>query len=295
MHICDICSSKKFEVVNFFPNLIKKQIKFIIYYTPFLYKIFKKLCKDHDLAKHLNDNEKIFLLKKISFCKSCRLGMVYPKIKQIELNSFYTNDYWKNRKSKIKNSIDFRNYKRIDYLKKYIKSTKSISCLELGLGNGQFACMLMKSKKKIVNYFGIELDKKNILKKLLNNKYFCLINDIKELKNNSIDIFISIQSVEHLIDLKNFFEVLKNKIKKNSLIYIETPNYNEDYIRCYRAGWPPHTYYFNKKSITKLSQLYNFKIINLELIEESWEKLIGIKTKKIKEGHNMRFILKNND
>jgi hypothetical protein len=115
------------------------------------------------------------------------------------------------------------------------------------------------------------------------------------LKNNNIDIFINVQSVEYLIYLKNFFKVLKNKIKNNSLIYIETPNYNEDYIRYYRAGWPPHTYYFNKKSITKLSQLYNFKIINLELIEESWEKLIGIKTKKIKEGHNMRFILKNND
>jgi hypothetical protein len=106
MHICDICSSKKFEVFNFFPNLIKKQIKFIIYYTPFLYKILKKLCKDHDLAKYLDDNEKIFLLKKIYFCKSCRLGMVYPKIKQKELNFFYTNDYWKNRKSEIKNSID---------------------------------------------------------------------------------------------------------------------------------------------------------------------------------------------
>jgi len=294
MYVCDICSSKKFEVINFFPNLIKKIIKFIIYYTPFLYKILKILFKNNNFAKYFNLDGKIFLLKKIYFCKSCRLGVVYPKIKQEELNTYYTNDYWENRKPKIKHSIDFRNYKRIEYLKKYVKLTKSSTYLELGLGSGQFASMLFKSEKKIKNYFGIELDKKNIIKKLLNNKYFYLINELKELKNNTIDIFISIQSIEHLVDLKNFFEVLKNKLKKNSLIYIETPNYNEDYIKYFRAGWSPHTYYFNKKSITKLSKLYNFKIVNLETIEESWKELLGIKIKKINERHNMRVILKRN-
>ena len=102
-----------------------------------------------------------------------------------------------------------------------------------------------------------------------------------------------IQSIEHLSDINKFFQNLKKKLKKQSIIFIETPNYNEQYFK-YKSGWTPHTLFFNEKSIKYLAKKFDFEIIDFQFMKCPWSDLnCGIKKEENEEGHDLRILLRN--
>lgn len=104
-------------------------------------------------------------------------------------------------------------------LKKYLESSKYKSLLDLGCGDGSILYSLKKNGyfkgKKI---YGVDLSPKSIaLVKKIDPRIRAFVDDvenIKNIKNNSIDFIISTMVIEHVDDkklLKTIDKVLKNK------------------------------------------------------------------------------------
>jgi len=294
MKSCILCEKSDFFIKNYFNNFKKKIIKIIIYKF-YLDKVLKLL--SNKLYSKLTSGEEIFLFKKILICKNCNLGSVYPLIDNKTLEHYYSKNYWLDHRNmtEVDTVINEKEteifLKKSNYLKKYT-SFKDKNFAEFGCGRGVFATEILNNKEVKI-YNGIELSEISVPKKLLLNSSFKNLKSLDLINENSIDIFIMIQSIEHISNINTFFQKLKIKLKKKSLVFIETPNYNKQYFK-YRSGWPPHTLFFNIRSIEFLAKKFNFKIIDLQLIDGSWSQLSSqIKKEKNEESHNLRVLLKN--
>ena len=112
------------------------------------------------------------------------------------------------------------------------------------------------------------------------------------IEDKSIDLFIMIQSIEHISDINVFLKKLKSKLKDKAMVLIETPNYNKTYFQK-RSGWAPHTLFFNKKSIGLLAKKFNCEMIYFKYLDVTWSEILEKKKKnEDEEGHNMRILLK---
>ena len=294
MKNCILCNSQDNLLRGYFENFRKKIIKAIIYKF-YLDKIIKFLNKK--LYSKLTSGEEIFLFKKILICKNCNLGSIYPLIDDKTLNYYYSRNYWLDHRniSEADQNIKEEEIKhfseKIEYLKKHINFEGKIFA-ELGCGRGVFANEILNNEK-IELYNTIEMSETSIIKELLINNSFENFKSLDLIKDNSIDVFIMIQSIEHLSDINFFFQNLKKKIKKKSIILIETPNYNKQYFN-YKAGWTPHTLFFNEKSIKYLSKKFDFEIIDFQLTNCPWSELnCGVKKEENEEGHVLRVLLRN--
>jgi 2-polyprenyl-3-methyl-5-hydroxy-6-metoxy-1,4-benzoquinol methylase len=157
-------------------------------------------------------------------------------------------------------------YHRSNILRKYVLKGKSKSVLEIGSGIGLMGAYL-RSKNKGINYLGIEIDKEAYEKsrKLgLNtlNSDFKIMEEIEE----SFDVILLWEVIEHLQDLKKFIELAYSKLNKNGKIILSTPNYNKIYNyphrekdRLYQDAPPIHLNFFTKESIKNVFELNNFK------------------------------------
>ncbi|ULC60582.1 class I SAM-dependent methyltransferase [Flaviramulus sp. BrNp1-15] len=176
-------------------------------------------------------------------------------------SSYVINEYdmlLKNKKIKI-------GYHRSNILRKHILKTKCKSVLEIGSGIGLMGAYI-RSKNKGIKYLGIEIDKEAYEKsRKLNlntvNSDFKIMDKIDE----SFDVILLWEVIEHLQDLKRFIELAYNKLNKNGKIILSTPNYNKIYNypdrevdNLYQDTPPIHLNFFTKQSIKNIFELNNF-------------------------------------
>ena len=138
---------------------------------------------------------------------------------------------------------------------------KNNMLLEVGCGAGFF---LLEAKNKQWIASGIE--KGSLIKEKLREKNIVIHNDLfnkSELKNNSFDVIVMIEVIEHLPDpvlyLNRCFELLR----PGGAIYITTPNFNCIERRIlkneYRIiSYPEHIWYFTPLSLHKTLSKNNF-------------------------------------
>lgn len=297
---CQICENntiKDFDLYHYYPSKLKKIIKFIL--CKLFSFIFLKL-KMINFIRQMNIliGEDLFLFKKMVVCKRCSLGFIYPEIDEENLNNFYENFYWLNRfesEKKIGNFEKKENFQIFNLIKNYISVDKKYNILEFGMGNGNFA-KYISTKMKIKKYSGIEANNKLVNKINLSDQVddFLILDNIKNVDNNGIDLIFSIQSIEHVNNLEKFMETVKSKLSRNGLLYIETPNCNWDYFTRYKKGFFPHTYFLNKKVMEQISKKFNLKILINEDFDELWSNMIKIRKIPNEEGHNLRTLFINN-
>ena len=292
---CNICDLHQSKIIDYFPNFINRNIKLLIYFFK-INHLIKILFRNLYLSK-FPDGEELFLNKKIILCSNCKLGTTYPMINEKRLLDYYRKNYWLNNRD-IKSSVisddEKLNFnKKIDFIKNKIDINREYVFAEFGCGKGTFASLAIENIS-IKKYFGIELSSVSLANDLLKNDKFIKVDSIEQIEEGSIDIFIMIQSIEHLIDVNSFFKKLNYKLKKNSLVLIETPNYNEYYFKNKKSGWVPHTFFFNKSSLLYLSEKFKFELIDFQFMDGTWAKL-GLESKEVEnEDHNMRILLKKN-
>lgn len=218
-------------------------------------------------------NQKYDLLQ----CYNCKLifcSKIYTQSEFITLydelynkdnpkyNSYSVEEYdmiVENKKIKI-------GFYRSRFLKRYVLNGKCSSVLEIGSGIGLLGTYIRKKKKKI-NYMGVEIDKKAFeksqdLKLNTINADFTEIDKIEE----SFDVIMLWEVLEHLQDLGLFMELAHKKLNSNGKIILSTPNYEKilnypegEKETIYQDGPPIHLNFFTKESIKTIFELNYFE------------------------------------
>jgi len=135
--------------------------------------------------------------------------------------------------------------------------------LDIGCGTGAFLNNMQQAGWLIT---GLEPDENAA--KTANSLYNISAKAPEELFSlplNSFDAITMWHVLEHVHQLHEYIEQLKNLIKPDGVIFIAVPNYQSYDAEVYGAHWaaydvPRHLYHFSPKSMEKLVSLHGLKI-----------------------------------
>ena len=136
--------------------------------------------------------------------------------------------------------------------------------LDIGAGIGAFLSVMkgkgweikgiepdFTARENARKFYGLELEEPSQLYSLIHESY---------------DAITLWHVLEHVHQLHDYIEQLKNLLKQEGKIFIAVPNYTSTDAAAYRNFWaaydvPRHLYHFTPKAIEKLMQLHGLKLI----------------------------------
>lgn len=143
---------------------------------------------------------------------------------------------------------------RYQQMKSYF--TEKTTVLEIGCGDGKF---LKKIKDHVALVEGLELSPPQV-EKLRSEGFTCydvMIDEMDPPRN--YDIVCMFAVLEHVPNVRDFLDKLKNYLHEDSLLFIEVPNLNDPLVSGYEIPEfrnfyyrSIHLYYFTLKSLGKL-------------------------------------------
>ena len=95
--------------------------------------------------------------------------------------------------------------------------------LDLGCYNGRIGCLLKAAGNKV---FGVDLSEQ-ALRKAKEKGITCLRADASEslpIKDNTFDVVIAAEIIEHVFNLENFIVEIKRVLKTDGFLILSTPN-----------------------------------------------------------------------
>ena len=241
------------------------------------------ICKDHSISK-----ESFAIVK----CDQCELLFTNPRPNKESIGKYYeTEDYISHSNSS--KSIINKIYKivRSFSLKNKIKIADQLTTdkniLDYGCGTGHF---LSEAKKNNWKIKGIEPNEsaRQLANKQLGGHVFPTLVELD--KNEKYSIITLWHVLEHILDLSTTLGVLKSLLSKDGSLIIAVPNpesYDAQYYKEYWAGYdvPRHLYHFTPKSLKKLIQKHNLKLI--ETLPMKFDSFyVSLLSEKYKSGHN---------
>jgi 2-polyprenyl-3-methyl-5-hydroxy-6-metoxy-1,4-benzoquinol methylase len=138
--------------------------------------------------------------------------------------------------------------------------------LDIGCGTGDF---LNVAKQNSWEVNGIEpnIKARNIANQKTNNCVFGT-EQLLKYKVKSFDVITLWHVLEHLPKLEEHFSIFKKLLKPNGILIIAVPNYKSYDAQYYKSYWaayevPRHLWHFSKKSISKLVECNNMKVIKI--------------------------------
>jgi 2-polyprenyl-3-methyl-5-hydroxy-6-metoxy-1,4-benzoquinol methylase len=171
--------------------------------------------------------------------------------------------------------------------KKILRNTIEGSILDFGCGTGDFLNTMKNSGWTIT---GVEPSAEARLKAEILTSI--KINDsLEELSTQTFDVITAWHVIEHVPDLPQTVQKLKNSLKKGGIIFIAVPNFQSPDAIKYKEHWagfdvPRHLWHFSKKSMSTL-----FDSVGLKLVDTIPMKLdayyVSMLSEKYKNKNNM--------
>lgn len=216
-------------------------------------------------------------------CSNCKLifcSIIYSQEKFVKVyndlynteNAIYSNHSVQEYDMLVKNENIKVGYYRSKLLKKHVLNGKCRSVLEIGSGVGLIGCYIRNKNEKI-KYLGVEIDeesfkKSQILKLNTINDDFTAIETVEE----SFDVIMLWEVIEHLQDLKLFLTLAYEKLNKNGKIILSTPNYNKIYNypereldAIFQDKPPVHLNFFTEKSMISVFEKHQFMKVKVAI------------------------------
>lgn len=151
-------------------------------------------------------------------------------------------------------------------LKKKLKlinsfNTEKKTILDIGAGTGDFLATCKNNNWQIL---GIEPNQK--ARETGASKNINLLENLSEVKNKNFDVITMWHVLEHVENLQEYIQQLKELLKENGTLVIAVPNYKSYDANYYKNFWaafdvPRHLWHFSQTSISKLFSMENIKII----------------------------------
>jgi len=140
-------------------------------------------------------------------------------------------------------------------IKNYFPKDKDIKILEIGCGYGSFGFCIQNAGYK--NYIGIDGSQEQVeeAKRLgINIKLGNLVEYLKNTKDNSLDLLIAIDVIEHFTkeELSDLVDEFYRVLKKDGTIITHQPNAESPFGNSIRYGDFTHELAFTRSSISQL-------------------------------------------
>jgi 2-polyprenyl-3-methyl-5-hydroxy-6-metoxy-1,4-benzoquinol methylase len=215
-------------------------------------------CKDYSISKEVFNTVK---------CISCDFVFTNPRPDKNEIAAYYQSDIyishhankggfipWVYRMIRDKQFVD-----KTDIIKSHFSAPVSI--LDIGCGTGDF---LNYCRNLGWETIGVEPDedaRKQVAEK--NIQVYDL--DYLNTTNNKYDVITMWHVLEHVHNLTERLNQLKNLLKENGIIIIAVPNHMSIDAKYYKEYWaaydlPRHLSHFSQKTITNLFQRFSFNL-----------------------------------
>jgi 2-polyprenyl-3-methyl-5-hydroxy-6-metoxy-1,4-benzoquinol methylase len=236
------------------------------------------ICKNKAVLFH------IMYIYTYYYCGYCKTLFLYPRPLSNKLTEYYQKNF--SFQNGLINEDKIR--KKAKSTLKQLRNLKSDGKTLLDIGSG-YGFFLDEAQKTGLTPTGLEPSKKlhNYSKKFdhLNNRIISIGQSLDQYyKNNTnkkFDFVTVIHVIEHLDDPILLVHKALSLLKKNGILYIETPNLNSHLFLTEKKNYtfltpPDHLWVFSKKSFYKI--LGNFKqLIVLKTSTHSYpEHLMGI-------------------
>lgn len=197
---------------------------------------------------------------------------------QTKFNSFDKLDHYYRSENYISHTDAKRNWfeKLYQLVKNYtinqkwklIKNyanDKPISVLDIGCGTGDF----LKHGINKLNVKGVGVEPNGEAAKISLLKQINVYNSINELNDEQYDVITLWHVLEHVNNLKEYFNFFQNHLKEKGTLIIAVPNFKSFDAEHYKQHWaawdvPRHLWHFSKESIKKLAEENNFKLIHIK-------------------------------
>lgn len=190
-------------------------------------------------------------------CLNCGLFWIDPIPDKLKLSKIYSGVYHYNP-NKIKEFVTslYSSFElRSDYnlVKDYKKKGK---VLDIGAGRGDFLLKFPADKweKWVYDPFLSSSDTELVRRKigLRVNNY----NDLKKYPNDSFDLIILRNVIEHTSEFMKLLRSVSKLLKKGGILFIRTPNMDSLDFRFFKTKWyvikmVGHIVFFNKESLSQ--------------------------------------------
>lgn len=203
------------------------------------------------------------LTQELLRCNECTLVQTRRTLKNEELIKGYENNVDEIHDSQF--YVRCRTFSRA--LKKIfhqsdLRQTEARTLIDIGCSSGAILCA---SKKMGINALGVEPSESlvnqgrarglDIHKGVLPDSKF---------KNKTFSIVSSWDVIEHVVSPRKFIECLRELCEPDSLLIINTPNYNSWQRKILGSYWPffleVHLFYFTPATLTKLLREFDFEV-----------------------------------
>ena len=208
-------------------------------------------------------NKKTRDVRDLKVWKDSNSGVIYIDNYYVGNKIYAKGAYRANEVKKLKIEKQFTD-KENDAQRRFksnLKYVKGKIVGDFGCGAGHFLKLVKPYCKKIV---GIELQKNYI--NTLNQEGIYCIDNLKFLKNETLDIVFSFHAIEHLPNPIEILFEIKKKIKKGGKILIEVPHAN-DFLLTYLKSdsfkqftlWSQHLILHTHESLKRILEHVGFK------------------------------------
>lgn len=226
-----------------------------------LYQNLKKylICKDYSVSK-----------EKYTLFLNTEYDMLVTQPVPKNLSKYYESDSYISHTDSKKSLFDkvyqlVKNYtlkQKLKLINSFQTTEKTL--LDIGAGTGDF---LSVCKKNNWSVYGIEPSKN--ARKLADNKNIKLQEDFSDYTNKQFDVITMWHVLEHVPNLTEYINKLKNLLKPNGILVIAVPNFKSYDALHYKEFWaaydvPRHLWHFSKNAIQKLFAKADMKIEKIQ-------------------------------
>lgn len=194
-------------------------------------------------------------------CNNCRGIYIHPIPKN--LDKYYFKNYRKYN-SFFQKLISYMNYLKVNKTKRFFHSqNKKKTALEIGFGNANLIQNFDNNYKKV----GVERkdfidNNKNSTKNF--DEIFTSLADLK----GKYDVIFMINSLEHLSNPRQFFDILNYNLNHNGVCIITVQNIQSLQSLISKQLWfhldpPRHITQYTKDFFIKFAKDNNFKIVSI--------------------------------
>lgn len=204
-----------------------------------------------------------FLLR---YDESKNMFVTEPKPSRDDLPSYYASEDYISHTDNKRSLFEWmyqivKRYtlsRKRNLIQSYLKSKGSL--IDIGAGTGDFASYMAKNNWEVI---GVEPDKN--ARTLAEKKG---INTKGELPNanTKYDCITMWHVLEHVYDLENQIQWIKEHLKQNGCCFIAVPNFESHDAQYYKENWaaydvPRHLYHFSNTAITSFFNEHNLKVV----------------------------------